>query len=286
MSVDYPNGWSRATGRTRAACVISALVVALGFDASRVHAEAAPDVSAGDRLKQITAALESGELEATRTGLVRLRSEQAQGPYLDLLIAALGRGGAEPVVMEALSLAETWAKPELGAAVAPYVKHRNPRVRIAASRALAKTGGADSVKALRSCLRSADAALREACVVSLGQVGDPIAVGDLFLALDRGLAAAALAIGRLCDDAGCQKLGDRLGDVPFEAMGQGIVEVILRTDARVKSATRVELIARVANLRTPQAAHLLRGAKSRFPQKGDRAVSNALDSAIESFGGQ
>src|SRR5690606_29643782 len=244
------------------------------------------EASAARRYKEISLALSSGKLEATSTGLLRLRSEPEQGPYLDLLVGARGRGGAEPGVTEALAVAEQWAKPGLSASIAPYLKHRNARLRIAAARALSKTGGPDSVKALRQCLRSSDAALREACAEGLGQLSDPIAVGDLFLALERGLGAAAMAIGRLCDDAGCLKLADRLGKLPFEAMGQGLAEAILRTDARVSSATKVELIARIANLRTPQAAALLRGTKSRFPAKGDRGVAAALESAIDSFGGQ
>src|SRR5687768_7139071 len=52
-----------------------------------------PEATAPARFKEIAAALASGDVEATRTGLVRLRSEPAQGQYVDLLIGALERGG-------------------------------------------------------------------------------------------------------------------------------------------------------------------------------------------------
>jgi hypothetical protein len=116
-------------------------------------------------------------------------------------------------------------------------------------------------------------------------VGDPSAVEDLFVALDRGIAAAAESIGRLCDDSACLKLADRVGKVPFEAMSEALGHVILRTDKRVSTATKVEVVARVANLRTPQAAALLRGVKSRWPEGGDHAAFNALDAALDTFGG-
>jgi HEAT repeat protein len=128
--------------------------------------------------------------------------------------------------------------------------------------------------------------LREQCAHALGEVGDPNAVNDLFLALDRGIAAAAESLGKLCDDAACIKLADRTGRVPFEAMSEALANVVLRTDDRVTSNTKIEVVARVANLRTPQAASLLRGIKAKWPAKGDGAVLHALDAALDTFGGK
>lgn len=294
MAIDFSRGRRRIAGGVAPATLIGALALwVLAPDRTFAQAGAAehagvtegePDAPSAGRVTEVERELASGDAARVSHALGRMRAE-AHPAYASVLRTLLERGGSEPVLSAALELARHYEKPELSAAVASYMQHRGAGVRQSAARALARTGGPPAVTALRLGLRSFDPVLREESARGLGELSDAGAVPDLFVALDRGITAAAESIGRLCDDATCIKLADRLGAVPFEAMSEALAAVVLRTDATVSSQTRVELIARLANLRTPQAAALLRGVRARWPEKGDRAVRDALDSALDTFGG-
>jgi len=288
MAVDNSVGLGRcAPGLARVLLVLGFVVAGPCWSPSALaqSSEDKPLDGAGrQRFDEIERELTSGDPLRVNTALTRMGSETHEA-YAELLRTLLLRGGNEPVLIGALELAASYAKPLLSASVGSYLQHRSERVRRAAAKALAETGGPDAVAALRLGLRSNDPVLREESARALGHTGDAAALADLFLALDRGIAAAAQSIGRLCDDTACLKLVDRLGTVPFEAMSEALAQILLRTDKRASSATRVEVVARVANLRTPQAAALLRGVKSKWPDKGDRTVYNALDRALDTFGG-
>lgn len=232
---------------------------------------------------ELDRALSSGDPTQIEQGLLKLQTEHHKA-YAALVEKVLTRGGNELVVRSALLQARRFASETSSVVVAPYLSHRLSVIRREAVLTLAATKGPAAVAALKLALRGSDARLREACATALGELADPTAVPDLLVALDRGITAAALSIGKLCGDDACDKLVGRLGKVPFEAMSEGLVEAIVRSDGRVSADTKVSLIASVANLRTPEAKASLRGALSRFPEKGDAKVKSALNSAIESFG--
>jgi HEAT repeat protein len=292
MAVDMSFGRLRVLSpRVGGALVALGVAVAGSFSETAARAETAAvadkplDADGKARFADIETELSSGQQQQVLTALTRMKAE-THPSYVQLLKGLLERGANEPVLTAALGLAAQYAKPELSAAVAGYLQHRKERIRHAAAEALAKTGGPEAASALRLGLRSSDPVLREQCARALGGVADASALSDLFLALDRGIAAAAESIGRLCDDTTCSKLADRTGKVPFQAMSEALSNVVVRTDHGVSSNTKIEVIARVANLRTPQAAALLREIKAKWPSKGDPAVLHALDAAIDTFGGK
>lgn len=236
-----------------------------------------------ERAFEIKQALESGVQLETMTGLVRLRAEK-HSAFAALIVHLLERGANEPVLVSAFEVAAGYDYEPLSSAIAPYLQHRQKRVRHAAAKALAKTGGPRAASAFRRALRSSDARLRGLAASALGRVGDERAVPDLFLALDRGIGAAAPSLGRLCDDAACGKLLERLGNVPFDAMGEGLVQILTRNDARVSSRTKVTTIQRLASLQTDKAKQLLQGVEGRLPDGTDLEVLDALREALSKMG--
>jgi hypothetical protein len=102
--------------------------------------------------------------------------------------------------------------------VAPYVRHRQPALRLAAARALAKTGGPDAVAALRGALRGSDVRLRREAAQGLSGLSAKEAVADLFAVLNKEVPEAAAAVGVLCVPADCRKLVELLGKLPFDVM--------------------------------------------------------------------
>jgi HEAT repeat protein len=270
--------------------VLFAIAAALGLQTARAEEPSDADRKQKplskaelDEFAELDGALSSGDPAQIEQGLLKLQTVRHKA-YAALVEKVLVRGGNEPVVRSALSVARRFASESSSAVVAPYLSHRLAVIRREAVLTLAATKVPAAVAALKLCLRNSDAGLREACATALGDLADPSAVPDLLVALDRGITAAALSIGKLCGDDACGKFVERLGKVPFEAMSEGLVEAIVRTDGRVSADTKVSLIASVANLRTPEAKASLRGALSRFPEKGDAKVKGALNSVIESFG--
>lgn len=271
-------------------CAVLALSILLTVAAPALGQSESPPAPTrgaptGANLAPIEQELQSGDVARVRSALARMQADPSPA-HVEALTRFLERGASAAVLQPALELAAHFAKESSSATVAMYLSHRNDDVRLLAASALGKTKGPAAVSALRLALRSSHAALREQAARALGEIGEPAALADLFLALDRGVRGGAEAIGKVCSDQSCLELADRTGKVPFGAMSEALTSVVARTDGRVKSGTKIEVVARIANLRTPQAAALLRSMKAGWPAKGDAAVLHAIDAALETFGGK
>jgi HEAT repeat protein len=99
-------------------------------------------------------------------------------------------------------------------------------------------------------LSDADAGVRAAAAVGLGEIGAKQAVERLFLALDRGNMEASGAIGKLLGASDAERLLSYLGKIPFRSLGPALGEMLQRSD--VKEATKLRIVARLEEVGTPE----------------------------------
>jgi len=224
-------------------------------------------------------ALESGDEEKTLAALdeVELSGDKKAAPLVDGLLT---RGASSKILVRAMGVAGALGQEPSSAALAPYVKHRAPEVRVAAARGLARTKGPVAVKALREALHSSDAALRGAAADGLGSLTAREAVPDLFVVLPKETPEAAGAIGTLCVGDDCTKFVVLLGKLPFDVMQSGFLPLLLRTDGGVSDKLKLQLIDRLRGLATPKANDLLTSALTAFPANGNPKIKAALDRAL------
>lgn len=155
------------------------------------------------------------------------------------------RGAPLAVTRAAIAALGAIGRPSSSGALRPYLRHRDPELHEAAARALARTGGAVAVEALREGLRSPFSAVRGLSASGLGELGAASAVPELFLALDKGVAEAATAIGALCSPAECSQLIDKLGARTLPVIVGGLDAVFFRARPLKDDA----LVAMIAQLR-------------------------------------
>jgi len=230
--------------------------------------------------------LRSSDAAQIRAGLdeVRRAGRAAAGVSREVT-ALLDRGLTVELAVAAL---DTLAEIEVESTterIVPYLAHRNARVREAAARALGKTRGAAAVKPLRRALADRDADVRSLAAAALGAMKAREAMADLFLALERGVDAAAPAIGRLCAGDECDRLIGTIGRRPLDVVIPGLDEVLFRADTGVGDDAKVKLIQRVREIATADANRFLRDAQRRWPKEASPRVKQAIDQAVLATGG-
>jgi hypothetical protein len=238
-----------------------------------------PPVHASLNLESTKKALESGDEARTLAALdeIELSGDHKAAPLVEGL---LSRGASSKILLRAVGVAGALGQESSSKALAPYVKHRIPEVRLAAAQSLTRTKGAAAVQALRSALRGSDAALRGTAAGGLGALGAKDAVPDLFVVLPKDVPEAAGAIGTLCTGDDCQKFVALLGKLPFDVMQSGFLPLLLRIGPGVPDAVKFKLIEELRRLATAKANDLLSTALASYPANGDPKIKTALDAAL------
>ena len=231
------------------------------------------------RLKQV---LESGGEAEKLAALDELGKQSGPNaaPAAVVVNELLARGASTAVLGRALAVAGKLAQPTSTAAVAPYARHRASELRVAATRALATTGGPDAVTPLRAGLRGDDRASRGFAASGLATLKAKDAVPDLFAVLAKDVPEAAGAIGELCAPADCGKFADQLGRLPFDLMQTGLAPILLRPESEVSEQFKLELLERLRKLQTEEAHKFLETIRSSYPDKGNAWVKYGLDQAV------
>jgi hypothetical protein len=214
-------------------------------------------------------------------------AELSQAPKASTQAAAnlvnelLVRGASVPVLEKGLEASQKLREPSSSSFIVPYVRHRNPVVRRAATHALAATGGPAAVTALRGVLRGSDASLRKLAASALAGLDATDAVPDLFAVLGKDVPEAAGAIGELCKPAECQRFVDLLGQLPFDVMQTGLEPMLLRPEAEIPEAFKLDLLERLRKLQTKEVSVFLKTVLARFPKDGNVRVKAGLDAAAK-----
>jgi HEAT repeat protein len=233
----------------------------------------------------LTAKLKSSDPTVVEAALIEAKAAgQAALPVAPAVEDLLRRGTQAQLVELALQALAEVGREASSSAIVPYARHRNPETRKQALRALSRTGGPLAVTTLRDALSDPDPAVRGAAARGLGPLPAQSAVKDLFAALDHGVTDASASIGQLCAPEECDKLAGKLPTFGFDTMA-GAFEAIL-TRPEVPDDTKVRVVERVRDLRTPEAAKFLRDMQARFPAGGSPRVRQAIEQAVLAAGGK
>jgi HEAT repeat protein len=199
-------------------------------------------------------------------------------PLVDQLLM---RGASVKVLVAALETEGRLAARASSDAVAPYIAHRKPEIRLAAARALARTGGPLAVSSLRRALSSPDPLVRAAGAEGLGKLGATGAVEDLFSVLAHDTPEAALSIALLCAPEQCDRLMALVGKLKFETLQASFVPLLLRPEKSLPDANKIRYIDRLRRLATKGAAAVLEAALAQLPKDESPAVRAALTKALK-----
>jgi hypothetical protein len=250
-------------------------------DKPKVQAPKAPAVSKAelDRLKQV---LDTGTEQEKLGALDDLGRMAGPGApqAAQRVNELLARGASLVVLTRALDVAGKLAQPASSSAVAPYARHRISEVRVAATKALAGTGGPDAVTVLRATLRGGDRASRGYAASGLATLKAKDAVPDLFAVLAKDVPEAAGAIGELCAPADCTKFVDYLGKLPFDLMQTGLSPILLRPESEISQEMKLDVLEKLRKLQTDEAHTFLETVRALYPQNGNAWVKYGLDQAV------
>jgi len=235
--------------------------------------------------KTAEADLKSGDSGKIRAALdeVRLAGKTGGARFVAPIVALLDKGATTTLTEAAIDTLGDLEAQQASSTIAEYMQHRNVRVRQSAAKALAKTKGPAAVKGLVRALSDQDAMVRGVAANALGQMKAKEAVPDLFLALDHRVNEAAPSIGMLCGAADCEKLGARIGKIPFDVVSAGVEQALFRAD--VPDDTKIKLVGRIRELGTQEANKYLRETAKKWPAKGSARIKQALDQAVQATGG-
>ena len=269
--------------RSVALPLVAALLCAMPFEDARAQ----PDKGAKVQLDlgKIKADLESGNAQRMLGALEQVSAAGKEGVPAAQLVEALLRRGANPPVLErALQVAGVLGQESSSEAVAPYMRHRAPQLRQAATDALTRTGGPKAIAALRGGLHARDPEVRSISARGLGELGAQEAVEDLMRALHHDVKEASAAIGKLCTAEQCTKFTELLGKRPLESLLDGLEQILLRPSTEVADTVKLGLVEKLANLRSPRVGEFLASVSKQWPKHGSKKVKRAVDEAAESLG--
>jgi hypothetical protein len=228
------------------------------------------------------AELKSDDVALVRAGLddARLAGTKA-APAVPQIVLLLRSGLPYSLAEAAIDTLSDIESPEVEAYV-PYARHRDPKVRRAAVRALGKVtssaGAPVATGVLRAALADPDALVRATAAIGLGSLKAHAALPDLFLALDRHVYEAAVSIGQLCTGADCDALVARMGKIPFDVLTTGIEPLLFRPE--VSDEAKVLFVDKVRDVGTGDANKFLRGLQTRWPKNGSPRVRREVDAAV------
>ena len=227
------------------------------------------------------AKLKSADLAIVREGLddARLAGKRA-APAVPAIVALLTNGVPYAVAEAALDTLGDIESPDASPTIAMYERHRDPTLRRAAVRALAKTQGPMAAPTVRAALSDPDSRVRAEAATGLGALKAKAAVGDLFLALDHRVYEAAVSIGQLCEGAECDTFMSRLGKVPFDVMTTGIDPILFRPASEVGDEAKIAIVDKVRDVGTREANGFLKQIGARWPKKGSAKVKGEIDAAV------
>jgi HEAT repeats len=234
----------------------------------------------------LTAKLKSADSAQVQAALDEIRDIGQGAAVLAPQVESLLRAGAGAELTEALLETLGALRSESSSAVIrPYTRHRTKEIRVAAIKALTRTGGSEAVAALRAGLSDADPAVRNAAAGGLGTLKSKEAIGDLFAALDHKVLEAAAAIGKLCSDDECERFAAKTGAFDFEVMTSGFDPILFRPASEVSEDEKIRIVGRIREVGTADANKYLRDVQSRWPDSSPPRLKRAIEQAVEATGG-
>ena len=243
MRVTPHSTTTAAAGSNSVAFVV--LLALITSSAARGFALGTPssDLHSGDPVR-VAAALDALGAQKSHAAVLALAGfvREGQGDALaDRAVLALGNTRS----------------PEALGVLGELTRHRRASAREAAYRAIAKIPGADADALLGSGLRDSASPVRVVCARSLGERNARSQLDLLFLAFDRGVPEAGVAIGQIADGPAVARLHERLGHAPIQPMLGAYEKLLLRPD--VPESTKLDVLGRLGEVATPNVKLFLEG---------------------------
>ena len=197
----------------------------VAFFVGAALATVAVPASAQLSFEEAQAAIDSSDAARIQTGIetIGLTGDVRGVP---LIVARVRRGLPPELLESALDTLAVLGHVEAGPLLIELLSHRRASVRLRAVQALATCHPSGADRALAGALSDSSPDVRAAAATALGDVGGVSAMDQLFLALDRGVPEAGMAIARLARPADVTRLLGLVGHVPFTQMSPILADML------------------------------------------------------------
>jgi len=165
------------------------------------------------------------------------------------LAELLRSGRSDEVTDRALQALRGLAHPSAIDVLTEFTHHRRARARRLAYQALAAIDDRRVPDLVEHGLSDSDRSVRSTCARALGEMGARGSVDTLFVAFDRGVVEAAIAIGKLGNRASVARFTEHLGEAPLSVMLSGYSEYVRRDD--IPDAVKLDIIGRLGEISGP-----------------------------------
>lgn len=223
---------------------------------------AAPAAAQEMTVEQAATLLASSNPDEVRMGIETmglLGSPAAVEP----LAARIRRGLPSELLATAIDTLGILGRNEAGPILFELVTHRRPEIRLRAVQAIATCRPRGADRALVTALGDSSAPVRAAAAATLGELRATSAIDSLFLAFDHDVVEAGPALAALVRPEDLTRLLGYLGRRPFTSLRPMLLALVIRTDLPARS--RLDVVARVGELATPEARALLEEAVNSLP---------------------
>lgn len=248
------------------------LVLALGATSAEAQRRRAPaEPAEGDsrrptvtvaQLDTVTPKLDSANADEVREALDLLVA--MDDPRVVPPIAALLRSGRQDRITDrALNALKVLAAPQSIDVLAEFRNHRRAGARRRAYQALAAIEDRRIPGLLERGLRDSDRSVRGAAALALGEVGSEANLDILFVAFERNVVEAAIAIGKLGGNGSIARYTEFLGREPLGVMLSGYHEYLRRDDISI--AKKTEIVERLGEVSGTMVRRFLQEYLGTFP---------------------
>ena len=244
-------------------CLAAALCCALPSRAFAANA-------ALEEAKALLASGDHDQVEAGLQGLGVLGTADAVAPIVERVRKGLPPDLLDTAILTLMALGQ----PEAAPVLYELMSHRRPDVRVHAIEAVAALAPKGAETALSAALSDADAKVRSAAALALGEVKAAGSVERLFQALDRGNLEASTAIGKVLKPDQVARLITYLGKIPFRSLTPAIGELLGRKD--ITERDKIMVVGKLQEVGTPDVKAYL----GDFLRLQSANISPALSKAI------
>jgi hypothetical protein len=237
----------------------------------------APAAPAADpALAELVTKLESGDATAIQEALEAL-GLRGTADVVAPIAARIRRGLPSDLLELAVDTLAVTGRNEAGPVLVTLTTHRRPAIRLKAVQGVAALKPRGAEQSLALALGDADAQVRSAAAIGLGQLGARGSVDRLFLALEHNVLEASTSIGQLASPAEVTRLLGYVGRLGFDVLTPALNEVLARAD--VPERSKLDVVARLAELATSGAKIFLQDYAATLPPGAGGAVRRAAEDA-------
>lgn len=229
---------------------------------------------------EIAARLESGNADEVREA-IDLLSVIDHPSVVPPLARLLRSGRSDEVTDRALTALRGLAHPSAIDVLVEFTHHRRARARRLAYQALAAIDDRRVPELLEQGLRDSDRNIRAAAARALGEIGARRSVETLFLAFDRGVVEAAIAIGKLGNRGTVEQFTEHLGRMPLSVMLSGYHEYVRRDD--IPDEVKIDIINRLGEVSGPMVRQFLQRYLDTFPTRGRASRSRLRQVVVDTL---